>query len=400
MFIPFFYELRDKGIPVTPTAFLRLQKALDLGLVSSLEDFYVIARSVLVKSERWFDLYDRLFASYFEGAEFTEEYAKELTDSIKALLGEWLQDPKELARMLGIDPKEIQNLTPDELVKYFLDRLKEQTERHDGGNRWIGTGGTSPVGHSGYHPGGMRVGGRGGGKTAVKVALERRYQDYSLGRTIGAAELGEALRHLKHLRPAGPRDVVNIEKSIAATCKNAGEIEIIFDRALRDRLRIILMMDNGGWSMDPYVEVCTTLFAYARSNFKELSTYYFHNCVYDRVWEDPMRVRKPVKTLEFVKKDPETRLIIVGDASMAPYELLAPDGSIYYNDFQTRPGIHWLKFLSETFPHAVWLNPKRKESWEWTEGDVTISHVRKVLPMFDLTLEGLEAAVQKLKSKT
>ena len=400
MFIGFFYELKDQGVPVTPTAFLRLQKALDLGLVSSLEDFYVIARSVLVKSERHFDLYDRLFASYFQGAEFSPEIDQSLVESMRALLEDWLKSPEDLARLLDLDPESVKRLSPDELVKYFLERLKDQDEAHHGGDRWIGTGGTSPVGHSGFHPEGMRVGGASRGKSAVKVALERRYKDYSQGRTIGAAEIGEALRHLRHLRPEGPRDCINIDRSIKETVKNAGEIEIVFDRALRDRLRVILMMDNGGWSMDPYLEVCATLFAYASSSFKELKVYYFHNCIYDRVWEDPMRLRKPVKTLDFAKRDPETRLIIVGDASMAPYELVGADGSIYYYEKQSRTGYQWLKFLSEALPHSVWLNPKRKDRWEWTEGAETIARIRRLFPMFDLTLEGLEAAVQKLKAKS
>jgi len=399
MFIGFFYELKDKGVPVSPTAFLRLQKALYMGLVNSLEDFYVITRSVLVKSERYFDLYDRIFASYFEGAEFTEEISQEWVESMRGLLEEWLKNPEELAELLGLNPEDILHLAPEELVKYFLDRLKEQTEAHHGGNRWIGTHGTSPVGHSGKNPAGMRVGGSSGGKTAIKVALERRYKDYSMGRTIGAAEIGEALRHLKNLRPVGPRDEINVEESIKQTCKNCGDIEIVFDKGLRDRLRVILMMDNGGWSMDPYLEVCTTLFAYARASFKELNTYYFHNCIYDQVWEDPMRVRKPVKTLEFARKDTDSRLVIVGDASMAPYELLGADGSIYYYEKQSRTGIRWLQFLAEIFPHAVWLNPKRKDRWEWTEGAETIARIRQVFPMFDLTIEGLEAAVQKLKAR-
>jgi uncharacterized protein len=399
MFIPFFYELKDKGIPVSPTAFLRLQKALDLGLVASLEDFYVVARSVLVKSERYFDLYDKIFAHYFEGAEFTDEISREMEEAMKSLLEEWLKDPEALAEMLGLSPEEALKLSPEELVQYFLDRLKDQDGAHHGGNRWIGTHGTSPVGHSGTNPAGMRVGGASGGKTAIKVAMERRYKDYSLGRTIGAAEIGEALRHLKDLRPVGPRDTVNIEKSIKETCKNCGEIEIVLDHALRDRLRVILMMDNGGWSMDPYIEVCQVLFAYAGNAFKELTTFYFHNCVYDYIWEDPQRLRKPTKTLEFARRDPDTRLVIVGDASMAPYELAGPDGSIYYYERQSRSGLHWLQYLKDCFPHAVWLNPKREERWDYTEGAETIARIRDVFPMYDLTLEGLEKAVQKLKER-
>ncbi len=399
MFVEFFYELKSKGVPVSPTSFLRLQKALHLGLIESLEDFYTVTRSILVKSERFFDLYDRIFAYYFEGVEFSDDISRELEEAMRPLLEEWLKDPEELAEMLGMDPEDVLKLSPEELVKYFLERLKDQTEAHHGGNRWIGTQGTSPVGHSGKNPQGMRVGGSSGGKTAVKVALERRYKDYSAGRTIGKAEMGEALRYLKDLRPVGPRDQVNIEESIRATCRNGGEIDIVFDRALRDRLRVILMMDNGGWSMDPFIEVCTTLFAYARNQFKELHTYYFHNCIYDRVWIDPMRIRQPKKTLDFARDDPDSRLIIVGDASMAPYELLGADGSIYYHERQSRPGVKWLEFLADTFPHSVWLNPKREITWEYTEGATTISHIGNVFPMFDLTIEGLEKAAAKLKEK-
>jgi len=397
MFVDFFYEMREKGIPVSPTSFLRLQRALDMGLVNSLDDFYYIARSVMIKSEKLFDLYDRIFAAYFEGVEFVDDLDRSLEEAMRGLLEEWLKEPEELAEMLGMDPEDIKDLSPEELVQYFLDRLREQTEAHHGGNRWIGTHGTSPVGHSGKNPSGMRVGGASQGKTAIKIANERRYKDYSAGRTLGVSEMGEALRHLKDLRPVGPRDQVNIEESIRETCRQGGEIEIVFDRALRDRLRVILMMDNGGWSMDPYIEVCSNLFHHARSNFKELSVYYFHNCIYDHVWEDPMRVRKRVSTLDFARKDPESRLIIVGDASMAPYELMGADGSIYYHERQSRTGYRWLQFLADTFPYAVWLNPKRRDRWEWTEGAETISYIRQIFPMYDLTIEGLEEAVEKLK---
>ncbi len=253
MFIEFFYTLRKAGIPATPTAFLRLQKALGMGLVQSLDDFYVSARAIMVKSERYFDLYDRIFAHHFLGVELGDDWETELEATIRTLLEEWLQDPKELAEMLGLDPDAIADLDPEELIKYFLDRLKEQTERHDGGNKWIGTGGTSPVGHSGNHPGGMRVGGGSRNKSAIKVALERRYRDYTQDTRLTTSQVGEALRRLKHMIPAGPKDQIDIDETITQTVKAAGEIDIIFTRSLRDRLKIILLIDNGGWSMDPYV---------------------------------------------------------------------------------------------------------------------------------------------------
>ncbi|MFH0957798.1 MAG: hypothetical protein V1897_03760, partial [Pseudomonadota bacterium] len=180
MFIDFFYILRESGIPVSPTSFLRLHKALDLGLVKGLSDFYTAARSILVKSERYFDIYDRVFAHFFQGAELPDFKALDLEAAARELLDEWLKQPDALAQALGIPKDKIQSMPPEELLKYFLDRLKDQTEAHHGGSRWIGTGGTSPVGHSGYHPGGMRVGGVSMNKSAIKVALDRRYRDYSL----------------------------------------------------------------------------------------------------------------------------------------------------------------------------------------------------------------------------
>ncbi len=399
MFIPFFYGLRTAGIPVTPTAFLRLQKALDLGLVNSLEDFYIAARAVMIKSERYFDLYDRLFAHHFQGAELKLPEEQELEDLVKQLLQDWLKDPKELAELMGIKEEELKQYSPEELIKYFLERLKEQTERHDRGSKWIGTRGTSPVGHSGYHPGGMRVGGAGGNKSAIKVALERRWKDYAYEGPIDASQIAEALKRLRHLQPAGPKDELNIRETIYQTVRKAGEIEIIFDRRLKDKLKVILMMDNGGWSMDPYIDICRTLFKYANDNFKEVKTFYFHNCIYDRVYEDPQRRTKQMKTLEFARSDPDSRLIIVGDASMAPYELTHANGSIEYEDYQTRSGLWWLQYLARNFPHAIWLNPKLSEEWEYTAGAYTITQVRQVFPMFDFTLDGLEAAVNQLVKK-
>lgn len=399
MFVLFFYELRSRGIPVTPTAFLRLQKALNMGLINSLSDFYITARAVMIKSERYFDLYDRLFAHYFQGIEFKSPEDEELEEIVRNLLAEWLKDPKELARILRISEDDLKKYTPEELVRYFLDRLKEQVERHDGGDKWIGTGGTSPVGHSGYHPGGMRIGGMSRNQSAIKVAMERRWKDYAFEGPIDQSQMAEALKRLRHLQPAGPRDQLNIRETIYQTVKKAGDIEIVFDRRLKDKLKVILMMDNGGWSMDPYIDICRTLFKYATDNFKEVKTYYFHNCIYDRVYEDPQRATKPFKTADFVKVDPESRLIIVGDASMAPYELMDEHGCIEYEEPQSKSGYHWLQLLRQIFPHSVWLNPKPSEHWEFTAGNYTISKIMEIFPMFDFTLDGLEAAVNQLVKK-
>ncbi len=396
MFLEFFYTLRDKGIPVTPTSFLKLQKALSMGLINSVEDFYTAARSILVKSERYFDIYDRVFAHLFKGVAISEPTEIELTEIVQSLLQEWLNNPAALARALGLDEKEVEQMTPEELLKYFLDRLKEQTEEHHGGSKWIGTGGTSPVGHSGYHPGGMRVGGQSRNKSAVKVAMERRYKDYSQDGPLTEAQIGEALKRLRRMVPTGPKDVVNIDKTIYETMRNAGEIEIIFDRRLTDRLKVLLLIDNGGWSMEPYINLVKTLFNYARSQFKDLQIGYFHNTVYDQIWLDPQRVYRPEPVEEFVRRDPETRIVFVGDASMAPYELTHPHGAIYIDQRQDLPSIDRLRFLAKTFRHAVWLNPQSDEIWGSTW---TIGMIKEIFPMYELSLDGLEKAVVHLMAK-
>ena len=393
MFVEFFYKLKDAGVPVTPTAFLTLHKALANGLIFSLSDFYTASRAILVKSERYFDLFDQIFAHYFEGAELPDMEGFELDEIAKAMLDQWLTDPQSVADALGINAADLQNLSPDELIEYFKERLKEQTERHDGGNRWIGTGGTSPVGHSGYHPGGLRVGGESRNQSAIKVANERRYKDYSRMGPLTQSSMGEALKRLRNLVPAGPKDQLNIDESIYQTMKNAGDIQIVFDRGLKDRLKVILAIDNGGYSMDPYVHVVRTLFNYARSQFKELKTYFFHNTIYDTVWEDPARYRKPKPVAEFVKNDPDTRLILVGDASMAPYELMARDGSIYVHERSGKASIEQLRFLAETFPHNAWLNPVPARMWPYTR---TINAIAQIFPMYELSIDGLEQAVNQL----
>jgi uncharacterized protein len=395
MFVEFFYLLRDKGVPISPKGFLRLQEALSKGLICSLDDLYCVSRAVMVKTERHFDIYDRVFSHYFQGAELSGDISDEIDLAIRSMLDEWLKDPKMMAEFLGVDEETLNRLTPEELEEYFRQRLKEQTERHDGGNRWIGTGGTSPVGHSGYHPGGMRVGGQSRNKSAVKVALERRYKDYTEDTRLGPAQITDAMRKLRHMIPSGPKDNLNIEKTIYQTMKNAGEIEIVFDRSLKDKLKVILMIDNGGFSMDPYINVVQVLFNHAKSQFKDLQIFYFHNTIYNRVWRDPQRYEKPVFVEEFARYDPETRLIIVGDASMAPYELNNRNGSIYYST-QTEASIKKLEFLAKTFKHSSWLNPKYEYSWPHTQ---TIDAIREIFPMFEITLKGLEKAVEHLTRK-
>lgn len=393
MFSTFFFKLKEIGVPVSPTAFLTLHRALAGRLIASLDDFYTASRAILVKSERYFDLFDQVFAHHFQGTELPDAEGLEIDEIARAMLEQWLQDPKTLAGVLGLDPEQLSRMTPQELMDYFKARLKDQKGRHDGGSKWIGTGGTSPVGHSGIHPGGLRAGGVSRNRSAVKVAMERRYKDYSLSGPLTQAMVGEALKRLRNMVPAGPKDQVNIDASIYRTMKNGGEIEIAFDRRMKDRLKIILAIDNGGWSMDPYVAVVQTLFDYARAQFKEVTTFFFHNTIYDTVWRDAARYRQPVRMVELARLDPETRLIVVGDASMAPYELMSRDGSIYVQERSGRPSIECLRMLVNTFPHSVWLNPIPANMWNFTR---TIVMIRQIFPMFELSIDGLEKAVQHL----
>ncbi|MEJ2199557.1 MAG: hypothetical protein P8X63_00860 [Desulfuromonadaceae bacterium] len=393
MFVPFFYTLRDRGIPVSPTAFLRVQKALGLGLIVSLNDFYIVARSILVKSERDFDTYDQVFSELFAGAEMENLAGITIDDTVRAMLTEWLKKPNELARALGIDESKLKQLSGEELIRYFLKRLEDQKGKHHGGRKWIGTRGASPVGHSGKRPGGMRIGGVSGNRSALKVAMERRYRDYSQTAPLTRAQMGEALKRLRRLVPSGPKDVLSIDKTIYQTMRNGGEIDLVFDRRLADRLKVILLIDNGGWSMEPYVQTVQALFHHARSQFRDLSIYYFHNTITDRVWCDPQRWYKPMPFENLLRNDPETRLIFVGDASMAPEELFDIDGSILLEYRQKAPSIERLKTLAATFRHAIWFNPICPSLWQRGE---TIRAIGSIISMFELNLSGLDKGVQHL----
>src|SRR5512136_1074905 len=396
MFVPFFYELRENGINVSPTAFLRLQKALGLGLVTSWDDFYSVARAILIKSERDFDAYDKVFVNFITGVEKLSHEGIAIDDAVRALLNEWIKDPGELARALGLSREKLLRMSGEELERYFLDRLNDQKESSHGGSKWIGSGGTSPVGHSGFHPGGMRIGGVSRSHSAIKVALERRYRDYSQTAPLSRGQIGEALKRLRHMAPGGPKDVINVKKTIDRTLENAGEIEIIFDRRLTDKLKVLLLIDNGGWSMEPYVETVRVLFHYAQAQFRELSIGYFHNTVGDQVWLDPQRRSRPLSFEALLRFDPETRLIFVGDASMAPEELTAVNGPIDIELRSHKPSIDRLKQLASAFRHTVWLNPLSESLWDYGE---TVVIVRQLFPMFPFSLAGLEKAVTHLRAR-
>jgi len=398
MFTSFFFLLRAYGVPVTITEWMMLMRALSEGLaLSSLERFYSLARSVLVKSESFYDQYDQAFAACFEGVETPSQIADEVWDWLAdplALPGLSDEEKRLLVEMLG-------DLDLDELQRLFEERLAEQTEAHHGGNKWVGTGGTSPFGHSGVHPGGIRVGGESRNRSAVKVAGERRYRGYRTDVKVGVRQFELALRRLRRLssRNEGPADELDLEATVDETAEQAGRLSLVWQKSRKNAVRVVLAMDVGG-SMHPYLRLCSQLFSAVNSqtHFKDLKTYYFHNCIYDWLYLDTeMSTRRAVPTSRVLHDlGPDYKLIIVGDAAMAPSELLSRNGIIWWGASNEEPGIEWLRRLRRHFDHSVWLNTIPREQWEWAYGARTIGMVRQVLPMEELSLDGLQAAVKKL----
>ena len=388
MLVPFLYELRERGVPVGTQEVLSMAQALKAGLHdSSLDGFYNVARAVMVHNEAHLDAFDEAFLSFFKGIEIE---SKKLKDE----LWDWLQNARqEMAELTDEQRAFVESLDLEELRQMFEERLREQDERHDGGNRWIGTGGTSPFGHSGQAPQGFRVGGPGGGRSAIKVADARMYRGYRQDLTLDVRQMQVALRKLRAIVREGAEEELDLEGTIDATAKNAGELEVVVQPPRRSNTRVILMMDVGG-SMDPFAHLCSRLFSATKksTHFKELRTYYFHNCVYGHVYETE-RFDKPIRVRDLLHEcGPHYKLIVVGDALMAPYELMAAGGSLDLADDRGIEGIQWLMMLQQHFHRSIWLNPEPQKYWTGN----TIDYVRQVFEMFPLTLEGLGEGVSHL----
>jgi uncharacterized protein with von Willebrand factor type A (vWA) domain len=371
-------------------------EALDGGLAGgSLSGFYHLSRAVLVKTETHYDRFDVAFRRYFDGIDTTDRLADQVA--------RWLE--KSLPP-LKIDPaqRKFSDWSLEELKSALEERLKAQHEEHHGGSQWIGTGGTSPFGHSGYNPAGVRIGGQSNNRSAVKVAAERRYRDFRNDDTLHTRQFEVALRKLRQLgkNEEVPRDQLNIDKTIDATCRRAGLLELVWDRPRKNTVKVALVMDSGG-SMNPYARLCSQLFTAASrvNHFKDIKFYYFHNCVYERLFNDPFCMRKnSVKTSDVIRDlDPGYRLIMVGDASMAPSELVMVGGALDWGVENDETGEVWLKRLAERFTHSVWLNPVAENLWPppGERSYDTIGIIRGIFPMFPLTVEGLERAIGKLK---
>lgn len=385
MFTDFFYALKNRKVPVSITEWMTLMEALSRGYISNLDEFYYLARAILVKSEAHYDHYDVTFQEYFKGIEAPAEITKQILD--------WLKDPTTRKTLTDEERAKFKSMDFDKLLEEFEKRLKEQNGQHDGGGNWVGRGGTSPFGHSGYHPGGIRIGGESGYGHAVKIAAERRFQNYRSDLTLDVRQIKMALRRLRQLSRIGYEDELDLEETIDATCENAGEIELIWKRSRKNAVKVLLLMDVGG-SMDPFAQLCSQLFsaAHSSSHFKDFKYYYFHNCIYDNLYQDIER-SESVSTDHLLRTlEPDYKLVLVGDATMAPTELMERGGAINYYEHNDSPGIVWLKRIADHFTHSVWLNPDNISYWD----NLTVQMVKRVFPMFELTLDGLGEAVKKL----
>jgi uncharacterized protein with von Willebrand factor type A (vWA) domain len=407
--IRFFLMLRAAGVPVSITEFLALLQALSEGTVPfggrppkgtvplvapaelvPVDRFYFLARAILVKDERHFDRFDRVFAAHFKGAEL----------ALEALLAgrvpsDWLRKELEL-RLSDADRARVESMGGWEaLMETLRQRLAEQKARHQGGNRWIGTGGTSPFGHAGYNPEGVRIGGDGGQRRAVKAWERREYANFDDTVELGTRNVKLALRRLRRFARQGAAETLDLEGTIDGTARRAGLLDIRMVPERHNAVKVLLFLDVGG-SMDEHVRLCEELFSAARGEFKHLEHFYFHNFVYESVWKDNRRrfgERTPLPQLMHTYGQ-DYRLVIVGDATMSPYEILQPGGSLEH--WNEEPGAAWMKRLLASYPRHVWLNPEPRDRWDYTPS-VRITRELVEDRMFPLTLAGLDRAMRSLQ---
>ncbi len=388
MFIDFLYHLRLYGLKISGNEWLTLMQALERGhAAESLGKFYFLARAICARTEQDYDAFDRAFAEFFK--DVSSEGA--LNPELEA----WLRTAKAPRSLTDEEREAMQAMDLEELERMFKERLAEQKEQHDGGNRWIGTGGTSPFGHGGYNPAGIRVAGEGEQRTAVQLASKRLFQNFRRDLIIDTRQIGLALKKLRYWGREGLPDELDIDGSIEATGKNAGDIELVFRAPRKNHVKLLLLMDVGG-SMTYHTRICEQLFSAAHQivHFKEFRHYYFHNCPYDYMFRD-IEQEERIATRNILRDlDPSWMVIWVGDAAMSPYELTEVGGAIDYFQRNKEPGLRWIARIKKHFPRSVWLNPEPKEYW----GRPSNQLIRTVFPdMYPLTLEGIENAIQTLK---
>ena len=388
MLVDFFLHLKARQLPVSTKELLALLEALAARLVSgSLDDFYLVSRAIMVKDEALYDRFDRAFGEYFRGVE--------ALPGLDAMVpAEWL----ELAARRHLseeDRLKLQKLGYEKLFEQLKERLAEQKERHAGGSKWIGTAGTSPYGHGGYHPEGVRIGGESAGnRTAVKVWEKREFRNLDDSVELGVRNIKVALRRLRRFARKGAATELDLDGTITGTARNGGWLDLQMRPARHNAIKVLLFLDIGG-SMDDHIQTCEELFSAARSEFKHLEHFYFHNCVYEGVWKDNRRRHdEKMATWDVIHSyGPDYKLVFVGDASMSPYEIARPGGSIEY--WNEESGAVWMERLLNTWRHAAWLNPIAEEHWGYTP---SIHMLQELMGkrMFPLTIDGLERAMRSL----
>jgi uncharacterized protein with von Willebrand factor type A (vWA) domain len=387
MLIDFFFTLKDAKIPVTIKEFLTLLEAMQKNVIdASLDDFYYLSRLTLVKDEAHFDKFDRAFGMYFKGV-------NDVFETNSAIPLDWLL--QRMKRELSDEQRaELEKFGYDKLMDRLQELLKEQKERHEGGSKWIGTGGTSPFGNGGTNPEGVRIGGKGGNRTAVKVWEARAYKDYDGDKEIGTRNIKVALRRLRKFARQGAEEELALDATIRATANNAGYLDIKMRPERKNNIKVLMLFDVGG-TMDDHIERTEELFSASKTEFKNMEFFYFHNCVYDYMWKNNRRRHSErFPTWDILRKYPaDTKLIFVGDATMSPYEVLQPGGSVEYNNAEA--GSAWLARFTSAFPKFAWLNPEPEGIWQYRQ---SIGIIRQLMNnrMFPLTMDGLERAMRML----
>ncbi len=389
MLIDFLLKLREFKLPVSIKEVLVLIEALEKHVVhANMEQFYLLARATLIKDETLYDKYDLAFASYFEGLQAIDISFEDMVpnDWLKANMDKFISE--EQKKKLG------EQKTLDELLKMLKERLEEQKERHEGGNKWIGTRGTSPFGNSGYHPGGIRIGGESQNKQASKVWDKREFKNLDDSIELGTRNIKMALKKLRQFARTGAADQLDLPDTIRSTANNAGYLDIKMVPERHNAVKVLLFIDVGG-SMYPYVKICEELFSAARSEFKTLKHFYFHNFIYDVVWTDnKRRFDETTPTWDLMHTySPDYKIIFIGDASMGPWEIAYAGGSVeYYNE---EPGALWMQRMRDHFRKVVWLNPVKKENWKYTDS-IQLTNELVEDQMYPLTLQGIQESINYL----
>ena len=390
MLVDFFFTLRKYELKVSVRELLDLIKALEQQVVfGDIDKFYQLARIVMIKDESQYDKFDRAFADYFEGVSSIDLFDKGIPN-------DWLR--KELEKFLTDEEKaKLEALgSLDELLDTLQQRLKEQEKRHQGGNKWVGTGGTSPFGAYGYNPEGVRIGQAGNRHNrAAKVWDKREFANLSDTELLGSRNMQVALRRLRKFARAGAQDQLDLEQTIKSTANNAGYLDIKMKAERHNAVKVLMFFDVGG-SMDPYIEQVEQLFSAAKTEFKHLEYFYFHNCVYETVWQDNSRRYTDKKEVwELIRTyGRDYKVIFVGDASMGPYEISYPGGSVEH--WNAEAGEAWLNRLTSHFDNVAWLNPVKEAHWQYT---VSIDYIKQLMSdnMFPMTIAGLESAIKSLR---